>query len=241
MKKFLFFSIMAIYAFLSCTEDTDVIVDERTENYRLYDYYVDSNGNEGIVCYADTSNSSNKTIIVISADEAYLSWGPLNDAVFREDSVTEDMQDNPSFGLSMLQIMTLKGINHYPAMNWCAEKNPQDVAPNSSCWRLPTRSELAAIFGYEKYAVLKKHSNLSKLNEALKDIGATLMQENNYYWTCNENFDTCMSSNGKDNRKDLAVPMTINNVSMMDKELCLKKNKYYVRAIKYIYYKKSIG
>ena len=229
---------LASITILSCTDESDeVIVDERDEQYRLYDYYIDAYGNEGIVCYVDTSYTVSGAIIVISADEAYLPWGPLGDAVCRDDSVATAFLSSPSFGLSMLQNMTLKGIEHYPAMNWCANKNSDELAPNSSSWRLPTQFEFAKIFLGVKNYPQKIHSNLNELNNALKNIGATTIEEDNYYWTCNEDYNTTMSSVSDNNRKDLAIPITVNNKTTADKNYWIKKNKYYVRAIKYIYYR----
>ena len=65
-------------------------------------------------------------------------------------------------------------------------------------------------------------------------------EESNYYWTCTEDIENYVSMNDsiddfdKENR---AIPITFRFSSYINKDYWLKKNKYHVRAIKYVYYK----
>ena len=183
--------LLLIIACLCCQcefKSDDIIVDETgSEEYRVRDYYVDQNGHEGIVAYI--SKYTPKYGIVISADEAFLPWGPMPDVVYSNGQITTGMAQNPAFGLSMLQSMKLTGIEKYPAMEWCYQKNDASAYPNTSSWRLPTRKELGLIFGTIKGETSATVIGLENLNHALSDIGAQQIDGSHYYWTCIEDYD----------------------------------------------------
>lgn len=231
--------------FESCTyKSAQALVDVTgQENYELYDYYVDEYGNEGIVAFIP-NKYSNQYMIVISADEVLLPWGPMDDRVCILDSVTQGMIVNPSFGLSMLQTMTGRDISRYPAMAWCNTKNGSENQPSGSSWRLPSRRELALIFGSIKERLITADyaMQMQYLNEALRDIGGTEIDPHHIYWTCQEDYEGLYpqeEGNFEDfDPENRALAMKTDNTLLENKNLWIKKSYYYVRAIKYIFYER---
>ena len=241
-------SLIILTCLQACTfESDDVWIDEREdEECFVGDYYVDEQGNEGVIGYVPGQyNITSKFYIVISADEVLLPWGPMDDSVCPNDTVTAGMGQNPAFGLSLMQIMKLRGMEKYPAMAWCYKKNFNGEYPNAGSWRLPTRFELGLIFGSIKNSgdlSSEIQNRLATLNKALNDIGGTKINSGRYYWTCLEDYQNLDPSldlgNGFD-RKNRAWAVNTENMPPGDKDMWLKKNNYYVRAIKYIYYERK--
>ena len=232
-----------ILAFLSinlltcCTKSNwsdDCIIDGDYEAYTLNAPYIDEYGNEGVIAYISEKEGEIKYIIAISLDEGYESWGPMGEAVYKVDSINFDTISNyyflyqPAFGLMMMQSMKSIGIERFPAQNWCDKKNIGDPYPNASSWRLPTYYELRLVF-----------SNKG-LSNALTQAGGDPLYNNYYYWTCVEDienymtFDNIVSDYDRENR---AINMNPKGNAYVNKDYWLKKNKYHVRAIKYVYYK----
>lgn len=233
MKKILL-RFMLLALFYSCSfESEGVFTDDTTEEYELYDYYVDSYGNEGIVAYIHhSSRLKRKHIIVISADESYQSWGPIGERVYKSDSVSRSVCTASEFGLAVLQSMCSIGMERYPAQSWCYSKNQQEVYPRAGSWRLPSENEF-------KLTICGSKAEL--LNSALKGIGGTPILTNQMYWTCTEDFDNYIingdTSDYDCKNRAVIISPTINTYfNYSNKERWLKKNKYYVRAIKYVYY-----
>ena len=240
MKKFYLFILLATLVALAACEDEsgkEIYNDTKGEEYRLGDYYVDDLGNEGIVVYYNKYTP--KIIMVMSLDEACLPWGPMDHAIFQSDSVKARTLDNPSFGLSVLQSMQESGIEHYPAMAWCDKKNGGARWAGAGSWRLPTRYELSLVFGQE---TVGGRSSVSGWNEILASVDGMSLGANHYYWTCQEDLVDNRLSDGSSadgygyDRKNRAIPVNVYGESPADKDLWLKKNSYYVRAIKYIYF-----
>lgn len=222
---------ICVMFFCGCnTESSDVILDERDDDYVLYDYYVDSYGNEGIV--ADILKD--RYIMVISADESYQSWGMMGKDIFSGDTATSFI-NNREFGLLMLQTMKSIGIEKFPAMEWCDRKNEGDRYANAGSWRLPSKSEFHNMAGINS-------GKLKYINDALSEIGAPLISEDKFYWTCVEDIEGYIKIDGMESDYDQAnraVVTSPDNFTYGVKDRWLKKNKYYVRAIKYIYYRSN--
>ncbi len=216
---------MLILCCLSCSFDSsEVYTDETTEEYELYDYYIDSYGNEGIVAY----NSPTKKI-VISSDESFLSWGPMGELVYKSDSISFSYLTSPYFGTAVHQIMKSMGVGRYPAQAWCDLKNMNEQFPRAGSWRLPSYRELRLIF----------EDGVEELNKALLSIGGSIIDVNNLYWTCVEDFDNYIQIEGVSleyDKENCAIMTSPNNSTYSYKDRRLKKNKYFVRAIKYVYY-----
>lgn len=223
---------------ISCDKESDaLILDELDEEYRLYDYYVDEKGNEGIVAYIQNGSSISKyprgykCMVVISSDESLESWGPMGEIIMKKDSASRLELSQPTAGIIMLQSMSSRGMNRYPAQNWCFKKNGSREISSGS-WRLPTSHELLLVFG-------SNGNNVKKLNQALKLTGGKLVDDSQLYWTCIEDYDGYITVDDlkldydQANRAILTTPL---HSTFSDKDRWLKKNKYYVRAIKYIYY-----
>lgn len=234
----MFLFILICISLISCDKESDaLLVDELDEEYQLYDYYIDEKGNEGIVAYILNGNSSSeypkgyKYMIVLSSDESLEPWGPMGEIVMKKDSASTWEFSQPTVGITMLQSMNSRGMNRYPAQNWCFNKN-RSIDILSSSWHLPTSYELLQIFG-------SKGGNVSNLNHALQVTGGKLIDVSHLYWTCMEDYDGYIKVNGQSidydqaNRAILTSPL---HSTFSDKDRWLKKNKYYVRAIKYIYY-----
>ncbi len=217
--------------FESCSfESEGIFTDETTGDCQLFDYYIDSYGNEGIVAYIhDTKSkySTRKYIIVVSADESYQAWGPMGECVYKNDTIDWVALEDKSFGVAIHQSMKSGGIEKYPAQAWCDKKNNNEKFPRAGSWRLPTMHEFQQVCKY-----------ITLLNSKLEDIGAVPISMNNLYWTCVEDFNNYVEVSGIKTDYDCnnrAIALSPNG-STYSKNKWLKKNKYYVRAIKYIYY-----
>lgn len=217
---------------LSCGIGSEgVYTDDTTENYQLYDYYIDEYGNEGIVACR-----TSKYIIVISADETSQPWGPTGERIYKKEFYESD-SELPGLGVAMLQIMRSKGIERFPAQNWCDMKNMEEELPRAGSWRLPTFHELELIFG-------EQGANVGKLNLALRSIGGEDIRtgEDDRYWTCAEDLNgyIVFTNNTESDYEpeNRAVVTSSNFTAYVYKDRWVKKNKNYVRAIKYIYYEK---
>ena len=235
LKGILFFFMYML--FFSCEKESNsVFVDELDEEYQLYDYYVDECGNEGVVAYIRNSSSiieypkGYKYIIVLSLDESFEPWGPMGEIVMKKDSVSSSDLRQSTSGIIMLQCMNSRGIERYPAQCWCFNKN-QSKEIGTSSWRLPNINELRQIFG-----TIGK--NVPYLNQAIKSYGGTLIDDNRSYWTCIENYGyTTYSEQDSDyDQANRAITISPHASTSEDKDIRLKKNSYYVRAIRYIYY-----
>lgn len=235
MRKTVCRLFIIMFALSSCNfESEGVFTDDTTEEYQLYDYYVDEYGNEGVVAYISGQKVSwsNKYILVVSSDEAYLPWGIMGENIYKSDTITDMGFRDPSFGIAMHQLMKSYEIGKFPAQAWCDAKNNDEKYPRAGSWHLPSYYEYQLIFG-------STGARVSSLNKALSNIGGTPFNAANMYWTCVEDFDDYIhiknaeSDYDKENRAVIASPA---NSICSDKDRWLKKNRYYVRAIKYVYY-----
>lgn len=222
----------------SCDKESDaLLVDVLDEEYQLYDYYIDEYGNEGVVAYIQNGSSiSNypkgyKCVVVLSLDESIEPWGPMGEILMKKDSLSGSELKQRTAGIMMLQSMSSKGIEKYPAQNWCFNKNHSKVIAASS-WRLPSYYELQLIFG-------SSGKNVSAINKYIHNYGGSIIDDSHFYWTCIEDYEGYITINGVTSDYDQAnraVLTSTHNSTWGNKDRWLKKNKYYVRAIKYIYY-----
>ena len=236
MKMSLLIYIVVLMSCVSCTfESEGVYTDDTSEEYELYDYYIDEYGNEGIVAARlyDSSSYELCRIIVISLDETCLPWGPTGEVIYKRDVYNKNEFSQPEFGVAMHQEMMSLGVEKFPSQNWCNQKNKGEKYPRAGSWRLPTKKEYDFIFG-------DGGAKVEKLNNALRSVGAITIKTENFYWTCVEDYDGYVSIKDLESDYDpenRAIIMTCNNTTQGYKDRWLKTNRYYVRAIKYIYYK----
>lgn len=223
MRTLLIVSITLLGFFCACDESDKIILDETHGiTYKLGDLYIDEYGNEGFVC--KTPDEYHKMIMIVSSDEGYASWGPLDLQVSPYDTLETyySSQYFEYYGISILQRAKSYGIEKFPALKWCNDKNHGEKYPTGTSWHLPTDAELACI------------SVISWYDKSI-DL------YNKYYWTCIEDISGC-SDYGTSIRnflpKDRAMPLNLNGETLGNKDLWVKRNKYYVRAVKYIYYEK---
>ena len=221
---------------MACNHETeDFVFDESTENYQMYDYYIDKYGNEGIVVYSGYYGEG-YLLMVISADESYQSWGPMGMDLYPYDTITKNYINEPYFGIAMLQSMKSIGINAFHAQAWCDSKNKGDQHPYGGSWHLPTYRDIELC--------LKTESRINWINQALMDIGATPISVDSMYWTCVEDFPNYVVLNSDTNGVNFdpsnrAVATTPTLRFYVDRDRWLKQNKHHVRAIKYVYYKRK--
>ena len=226
-------AVIIVVGWSSCDYEAEsVCIDDTTEEYQLYDYYIDQYGNEGVVAYILKSGS--KKQIVISADETCLPWGPTGEQIYELDSVPQTILTNPSYGIAMLQTMKARGIERFPAQAWCDQKNHGERYPQGGSWHLPTYWELVLIFG-------EKGARVSSLNKALQSVGGTVLSLDNMYWSCTEDYKgyvtitNVISDYDSENRSVITSPA---RTTYSTKERWMKKYSHYVRAIKYVYYER---
>ena len=234
MKEIVKYLLLISVMLSSCSfESEGVFTDDTTEECLLYDYYIDEYGNEGIVAYSVSGKTTGrKYAIVVSADEALLPWGPMGEAIYKSDTITSRGLRSSSFSIGMHQIMKSLGIDKFPAQAWCDAKNQDEDYPRAGSWHLPSYYEYQLIFG-------TKGRNVTSLNSAFISIGGTPFSDG-MYWTCVEDFDNYITITDNESDYDKANRAVITspyNVTHGYKDRWLKKNNYYVRAIKYVYYK----
>ena len=234
MGKIKYIGLLLIVAVLvSCSiKPKSVYTDELENGCRVYDYYVDAHGNEGIVAAIfQPIDNDGVCILVISLDEASLRWGPMGEKVYQENTYVYGLS-TASFGIAMLQSMKSRGISRYPAQEWCDQKNKDEAYVRGGSWHLPTVYEYERIFGEGGYKV-------DSLNAALLKAGGVPISTSYMYWTCVEDIEKAWSFENIKNTYDpenRAVPMDYQIRSFTNRDHWLKKNWYNVRAVKYIYY-----
>lgn len=225
-QKTLFMGMLSvILLFFSCTEADNLILDATDgQTYFKGDVYTDKYGNQGIVC---TTFETDNTIMIVSLDEALLAWGPLDMKVSPYDSISifhgSGFYDSEYYNLAVLRSAMIMGIEQFPALKWCNDKNHGEKFPSATSWHLPNLKEFYRIKSAVKY---------------LPDIDIS----NKYYWTCLEDLKGC-SDYGLSTEnylpKDRAMPLNLQIQTFSNKDLWNKRNKYYVRAVKYIYYERK--
>ena len=226
MRLYLFL-LLSMVALAACDFESDTPILSPDKEYKLYDFYEDEYGNRGVVAYVLEDSYT----VVISCDETEAAWGPMGEQVYNGDTISDNIINMKSFGLAMLQSMKARGIEKYPAQAWCDHKNAPNSYPNVSSWRLPSHSEMSMFFHTD--------IQLNRLNNYIARYGGDIIQKDEMYWTCVEDFDGYLTINNqtsdydKENRAIVRTPL---NKVYSNKDRWIKKNIYRVRAIKYIYY-----
>ena len=214
-----------LFCLCGCDESDKVIVDEtQGVEYEIGDLYIDKYGNKGYICRKD-KGSSYESIMVVSADEGFTSWGPLNLRVAPYDTLKSYSMSTffEYFGIAMLHCAKTLGIENFPAQKWCDDKNHGYKYPSGTSWHLPTPSEIECF-------------------SSISGIDSLLGLNNKYYWSCVEDITGCdgfIIPNENYLPKDRALPVNLEGETFRNKDLWVKRNKYYVRAVKYIYYERE--
>lgn len=207
----------------SCTIEPDYTADVTNgKEYELYDYYVDEHGNEGIVIKIYNKKSLGqiwKYIMVMSLDEADLPWGEMGVALSEPDISYE----YDGYALLMNQRAHYKGIEKYPAFEWCQRKNNSRRMPDINSWILPVQLDYNATY---IYAI----NDYKTINKYILDYGGIPLDPYKAYWLADEDKDSAKPHK----RKDYAYSFVISDwLSPYETE---KNTSLGVRAIKYIYY-----
>lgn len=240
IKSQILLLIALVISLLSCDTEIELSFDlTEGKDYNLFDYYEDPYGNQGIVIavayttYSDQPNEQDlKYIIVMSLDESYDYWGPIKQQIYRKDSISTNIPNQPAYGVAMLQTMCAIGIDYFPAQAWCYEKNKQEIYPHAGSWRLPSTDE---IYTFSQ----KSSSHLIALNKQILKYRGVPLKSNEMYWTCTEDYENYVHFNYSEahyNASDRAIACTPIYNSIEGKKYWNKSEKHYVRAIKYIYY-----
>lgn len=190
------------------------------DDIQLYDYYIDDNGNEGVVVY-----KTEQDILVISIDEGLVSWGPGDLSI-----MPHGLHSGGKCSMKTMQNAIFYGIDRFPAFKWCNAKNP-DGQLNVTSWMLPCANEMRYLF----YQV-----DISYLNKVLMKIGGTPISPGELYWTASEDtyyFDQYDDYGNNYIPEMRAVCMTPELDSDYKIIYWIKSQKHRVRAVKYIKYK----
>ena len=149
MKKiFLYITAILLCLIYGCDKSDKIILDEtQGVDYQLGDLYVDEHGNEGIVCRIQGHSKNQKIVMIVSLDEGYESWGPLNQQVAPYDSLRSiyAISNFDGYGIAILRYAIGLGLEQFPALKWCNDKNHGEKYPTGSSWHLPTKEELECI------------------------------------------------------------------------------------------------
>lgn len=243
ISVFFLFALLSIT--FSCSKNKFGNDSVRWEDYELYDIYEDQYGNKGMVAVKEEGENY-KCIIVVSADEAELSWGPVGELVFKQYSNVDDnelyvdLSYDPwspfFFTLTVNQIVEDNDPTKFPAFQWCFDKNGNEKQIHSSSWMLAGLAEINMIFQILKEGGL--------LNEKLSDAGFEQFAVNGTpYWVCCEDFSSGVYFTDEDLQINLdfdpytrAIPIEYPSKGKSNKSEWAKDRIYRVRAIKYIYY-----
>lgn len=110
MKRVIYLITVLLYS--SCNYLNPIELIRNDDDIHLYDYYVDEFGNEGIVTYISTDSTN---VMVVSADEGYVSWGPVDCRIYTK---KENLLGS-ELSMVMLQNAIFLNINRFPAFKWC--------------------------------------------------------------------------------------------------------------------------
>lgn len=192
------------------TEDELVVDLTKGKEFSYGDLYKDENGNTGIVIKIQKETSkgvaSVTRIVIMSTDQTQCEWGRC-DSLFnhREEQHLSTWRYRDA--LFSCQMAVEIGLDHYPAIKWCYQKNhksKQDV-PEMGDWVLPGRYELETL-------------NYEWINSTLRTHGFPTTE--GLLWSA----DSFSSTE--------AYACSQSNITPV-----LKSTVLHVRAIKYIYFK----
>lgn len=222
MKRVIYLITVLLYS--SCNYLNPIELIRNDDDIHLYDYYVDEFGNEGIVTYISTDSTD---VMVVSADEGYVSWGPVDCRIYTK---KENLLGS-ELSMVMLQNAIFLNINRFPAFKWCNDKNSGKPL-NVASWMLPSEWEM-------RYMIAGAQCDLASLNEALINIGGTPIDADELYWTATEDNSQIISDDYKKYGADFspemrAVCMTPMRTSREKMIYWIKSNRHRVRAVKYI-------
>ena len=220
-------SLSVIFCLCCCEEESDKVIVDETHGveYEVGDLYIDKYGNTGYICNKK-SVSSYESIMIVSADEGFTSWGPLDLKVAPNDTLYKPYSMSifsDYYGIAVLHLAKTLGIEKFPAQKWCDDKNQGDKYTSGTSWHLPTPNEIECF-------------------NSISGIDSLLRSNNKYYWSCIEDIKGCDGLIIPDETylpKDRAVPVNLEGETFKNKDLWVKRNKYYVRAVTYIYYERK--
>ena len=185
------------------------------KEYDLYDYYVDENGEEGIVVLG---SSKNKYILVMSLDESECIWSKTGVSVANGDTLIRYYDER---ALLLNQRATHLGLEKFPALKWCIDKNHGKNYPDINSWILPS------LYHRSKRITSRIQYNYELINQHIESYRGIPLSQEAYYWLADEPSMIYTSSPVSDTEHSLAFTMSGDYI--VSKERTCK-----VRAFKYI-------
>lgn len=208
------------YLFLTCIilvscEGSGIADITNGKEYQLYDYYIDKNGEEGIVVL----NYKNK-ILVMSLDESECIWSKTGFTVANNDTIIKNYDERALF---LNQRATYLGLENFPAFKWCIDKNRSKKYPDINSWILPS------LYHQSRHITSSIRYNYELINEHIINYGGTPLNPEAYYWLADEPSLIYTSSEVSDLEHSLAFTMSKDWIVS-------KERQCKVRAFKYILY-----
>lgn len=215
MVRFFSYLLAICFILISCEGAGVADITDGIE-YELYDYYIDENGEEGIV--VSSGSNKGKYILIMSLDESECIWSKTGISVANNDTLIRYYNERALF---LNQRATYLGLENFPAFKWCIDKNHSKKYPDINSWILPSL--------YHQSRHITTITNKYKLiNKHIKNYGGTPLDSEALYWLADEPSMT-YTSRPVDTEHSLAFSMsTFWTIS--------KEKKCKVRAFKYILY-----
>lgn len=222
---------------LSCLKQNRAFEPVGFDTYNLYDVYIDSHGNQGIVILKEQEDDGAQWVIVLSADETDSSWGLPDKYVYpmeryAKDGLTDTKYPQQySYAIDLNQRVEAQGLSSYPAFAWCHAKNNGETV-HAGSWILPS----------EEMMFKALNDNYLQINKALSAHNMTPISTTGFYWTCTEDINGYISDSSNDHFKygydpaARAIPITYNAMYPIQKTVWEKSNIHHVRAVKIIHY-----
>lgn len=208
------------YLFLTCIilvscEGSGIADITNGKEYQLYDYYIDKNGEEGIIV-----SSYKKKILVMSLDESECIWSKTGFTVANNDTIIKNYDERALF---LNQRATYLGLENFPAFKWCIDKNRSKKYPDINSWILPSLDHQS------RHITSSIRYNYELINEHIINYGGTPLDSEACYWLADEPSLIYTSSEVSDLEHSLAFTMSKDWIVS-------KERKCKVRAFKYILY-----
>lgn len=213
----LFSYLLAICFILTSCEGAGIADITDGKEYKLYDYYIDKNGEEGIVVLG---SSKDKYFLVMSLDESECIWSKTGFSVADNDTLIRYYDERSLF---LNQRATYLGLENFPAFKWCLDKNRSKKYPDINSWILPS------LYYRSKPLTSRIRYNYELINEYIKSYGGTPLDPEALYWLADE--PSLVNTSSPVSDSEYSVAFTMSNDWTVSKE---KKCK--VRAFKYILY-----
>lgn len=175
----LFPYLLALCFILTSCEGSGIADITAGKEYELYDYYIDKNGEEGIVIYIDSGKNETDIdyILVMSLDETECIWSKTGVSIANNDKSIKDYYE---VGLFLNQRAYYLGLEKFPAFKWCIDKNRSKKYPDINSWVLPS------LYHHSKHIPSLLRENQELINHHIENYGGIPLDPEAYYWVADE-------------------------------------------------------